>query len=65
MGLMPQAATELNIYRLSEEECEKLNLKRLPKSLSEAVEEMEMISCYEDAWRVYFRQICSCKNGVR
>ena len=40
-GLMPQAATELNIYRLSEEECEKLNLKRLPKSLSEAVEEME------------------------
>ena len=38
---MPQAATELNIYRLSEEECEKLNLKRLPKSLSEAVEEME------------------------
>ena len=40
-GLMPQAATELNIYRLSEEECEKLKLKRLPKSLSEAVEEME------------------------
>lgn len=63
-GLMPQAATELNIYRLSEEECEKLNLKRLPKSLSEAVEEMENDPLdYEDAWRVYFRQICSCKKA--
>ena len=40
-GLKPQKATELNIYRLSEEECKNLNLKRLPESLSEAVEEME------------------------
>lgn len=40
-GLKPPRATELNIGRLSDEECRRLRLERLPDSLSAAIEEME------------------------
>ena len=51
--LKPQKATEQNIYRLSEDECRKLRLKRLPESLSDAVEEMEKDSLVMETFGPY------------
>lgn len=51
--LKPQKATEHNLCRLSDEECRKLRLKRLPESLSEAVEEMEKDSLVLDTLGSY------------
>lgn len=52
-GLKPPKATEHNICRLSEEECHRLHLKRLPVNLSQALDEMSKDSLMQETFGEY------------